>query len=106
MSDTDKIGNAIRRSLQHIPFDARAIVSSLLQPQTLAVIAGTLVVWAGSHAFGVGMIVDIILLGIGVVALGFAVFEGPLNFTTSLLAFLVRALMQTSRKPVDTSHAL
>lgn len=76
MSDIDKIREAIRRSLPHMPSDARAIVSSLLQPQTLAVIAGTLVVWAGSHAFGIGEIVDIVLLGIGVVALGFAVFEG------------------------------
>lgn len=76
MSDTDKIGETIRRALPHIPSDARAIVSSLLQPQTLAIIAGTLVVWAGSHALGVGEIVDIVLLGIGVVALGFAVFEG------------------------------
>ena len=76
MSATDKIGEAIRRSLPHIPSDVRVIVSSLLQPQTLAVIAGTLVVWMGSHAFGVGEIVDIILLGIGVATLGFSVFEG------------------------------
>lgn len=88
MSDTDKIGEAIRRSLPHIPSGARAIVSSLLQPQTLAIIAGTLVVWAGSHAFGVGEIVDIILLGIGVVALGFAVFEGA----AELYNFVVGAL--------------
>jgi len=76
MSDSDKIGEAIRRSLPHIPSDARAVVSSLLLPQSLGIIAGTLVVWAGSHVFGVGEIVDIILLGIGVIALGFAVFEG------------------------------
>jgi len=67
MSDSDKIGEAIRRSLPHIPSDARAVVSSLLQPQALGIIAGTLVLWAGSHAFGVGEIVDIILLGIGVI---------------------------------------
>lgn len=88
MSDADKIGEAIRRSLPHIPSDARAIVSSLLQPQALALIAGTLVVWAGSHAFGVGEIVDILLLGIGAVALGFAVFEGA----AELYDFTVGAL--------------
>jgi len=88
MSDTDKIGAAIHRALPHIPSDARAIVSSFLQPQTLAIIAGTLVVWAGSHAFGIGEIVDIILLGVGVVALGFAVFEGA----AELYDFTVDAL--------------
>ena len=42
----------------------------------MAIVAGTLTVWAGSHFFGVGEIVDIVLLGVGVAALGFAVFEG------------------------------
>ena len=76
MSSTDKIGEAMRRSLPHMPERARSVVESMLQPQTLAIIAGTLVVWAGSHIFGVGEIVDIILLAVGVFALGFAVFEG------------------------------
>jgi hypothetical protein len=50
--------------------------------------AGTLVVWAGSHFFGVGEIVDILLLGVGAVTLGFAVFEGAdelYQFTTLAL---------------------
>ena len=75
LSSTDKIGEAMR-SLPHIPAGARAVVESLLQPQTLAIIAGTLVVWAGSHFFGVGEIVDVIILAVGVLTLGFAVFEG------------------------------
>ena len=88
MSNTDKIGEGIRRALPHLPSETRSFINSLLQPQTLAIIAGTLIVWAGSHAFGVGEIVDIILLGVGVVALGFAVFEGAselYNFTVSAL---------------------
>ncbi len=76
MSSTDKIGEAMSRSLPHLPAEARAIVEAMLKPETLAIIAGTLVVWAGSHFFGVGEVVDIILLGVGVVVLGFAVFEG------------------------------
>jgi hypothetical protein len=88
MSSTDKIGEAMQRSLPLIPADARAIVETMLKPQTLAIIAGTLVVWAGSHFFGVGEIVDIILLGVGVVALGFSVFEGA----DELLKFAKRAI--------------
>ena len=76
MSNTDKVGEAMRRSLPHMPAGARGIVEGMIQPLSLAIIAGTLVVWAGSHFFGVGEVVDIILLAVGVVALGFSVFEG------------------------------
>jgi hypothetical protein len=76
MSATDKVGEAMRRSLPLLPANARAVVEAMLTPQSLAIIAGTLVVWAGSHFFGVGEIVDVILLGVGAIALGFSVFEG------------------------------
>jgi hypothetical protein len=76
MSKADKIAEAMRRSLPHLPLEARRVVEGMLRPETIAIVSGTLMVWAGSHFFGVGEIVDIILLGIGVVALGFAVFEG------------------------------
>ncbi len=104
MSGSDKIGEAMRRSLPHIPSDARVVVNSLLQPQSLGIIAGTLIVWAGSHAFGVGEIVDIILLGIGVIALGFAVFEGA----DELYDFAVGAIGARSDadlEKADTSRA-
>ncbi|WP_133511322.1 hypothetical protein [Candidatus Thiosymbion oneisti] len=70
----------MQRSLPHVPAQARAIVEAMLRPETLAIIAGTLVVWAGSHFFGFGRIVDVILLGTGVFILGFAVFEGASEF--------------------------
>ena len=76
LSNTDRVGEAMRRSLPHIPSDARGVVEAMLQPKSLAIIAGTLVVWAGSHFFGIGEVVDIILLAVGVVVLGFSVFEG------------------------------
>ncbi len=46
----------------------------MLTPQSLAIVTGTLVVWAGSHFFGVGEIVDVILLVVGFALLGVAVF--------------------------------
>lgn len=88
MSSADKIGEALRRSLPHLPADARAVVEVMVQPQSLALMAGMLVVWAGSHAFGVGEVVDIVLLGVGAVTLGFAVFEGA----AALKDFVVGAL--------------
>ena len=37
---------------------------------------GTLVVWAGSHFFRVGEIVDVVLLVVGFSLIGVAVFDG------------------------------
>lgn len=73
---SEKIAEALQRSLPYMPAEARGIVEGMARPESLALIAGTLVVWAGSHFFGVGEIVDVILLSVGVVMLGFAVFEG------------------------------
>lgn len=76
LSAREKIAEAMRRSLPHLPEGARSIVSAMLRPESIALITGTTVVWAGSHFFGVGEVVDAVLLLAGVVTLGFAVFEG------------------------------
>jgi hypothetical protein len=46
---------------------------ALLSPTSLAIITATLVAWAGSQFFGVGEIVDIILLAGGFILLGWSV---------------------------------
>jgi len=43
---------------------------SLVTPAALATMAGVLVLWAGSHFFGVGVVADAVLLTVGLVALG------------------------------------
>jgi hypothetical protein len=53
-----------------LPEDAREEVEALLSPESLAVIAGVLVLWVVSHFFGVGEVADAVLLVVGVVALG------------------------------------
>ncbi|HBL14578.1 MAG TPA: hypothetical protein DD379_24955 [Cyanobacteria bacterium UBA11162] len=45
-------------------------MKALLNPTSLAVIAGVLAAWAASHAVGVGQVVDVILIGVGIVTLG------------------------------------
>lgn len=70
MSTERKIAETIRRALPLLPAQARAAVEALLSPTALAIIAVTLAVWAGSHFFGVGEIVDIILLVTGFAILG------------------------------------
>ena len=76
MSAQDKIAEAIRRSLPLLGPEARRQVEAMLTPTALAIMAGTLVVWAGSHFFGVGEIVDVILLAVGFVTVGLGVFSG------------------------------
>lgn len=97
MTNTDKVGEALRRSLPYLPEDAKRIVESMLTPASLAIIVGTLVVWAGAHFFGVGEIVDAILLAVGVVTLGFSVFEGA----SELYSFAKGALNAKSEKDLD-----
>jgi hypothetical protein len=80
MSPRDKIAEAMNRALPLVPGNARAIVVSMLRPESIALIAGTLIAWAGSHFFGVGEVVDVILLGVGVAVLGLSVFDGAAEF--------------------------
>jgi hypothetical protein len=63
MSSADRMGEAMRLSLPHVPAGARTVVESMLTPETLTIVTGTLAVWAGAHCFGAGEIVDLILLG-------------------------------------------
>ncbi len=71
----DKFAEVLHRTLDKLPGSMRHEFEALLRPTSLAIMAGILVIWAGSHAFGVGEIVDVILLVGGVFYLGMAVFD-------------------------------
>ncbi len=92
-----RVAEAMRRSLPLLPAEARGVVEALLSPQSLAIITGTLVVWAASHFFGVGEIVDIILLAAGVVILGKAVWD----LAEALWAFADTALNAKTEQDLD-----
>ena len=49
------------------------MVDALLTPLNLGILVGTLVAWAGSHFFGVGEIVDVLLLVVGAFAIGWSI---------------------------------
>ena len=57
-SAPDKLGEAMRRSLPRLAPGVRAEVEKLLTPEALAVIAGVLGLWVGSHFIGIGEIID------------------------------------------------
>ncbi|HKX31855.1 MAG TPA: peptidoglycan-binding protein, partial [Blastocatellia bacterium] len=71
----DKFAEALRRTAPKLPGSMRHEFEALLNPTTLGILVGTLVVWAGSHAFGVGEIIDVVLLVGGLLFLGMAIFD-------------------------------
>ena len=70
LSPAQRLSESARRALAYMPGESAARLGSLLTPEALAAVTGTLVVWAGSHAVGIGEAVDVLLLGVGVVFLG------------------------------------
>lgn len=48
----DKIAQAIRRSLPLLPAEARQQVQAMLTPESLAIVAGTLIVWPDRTSSG------------------------------------------------------
>ena len=96
-----KLEEALRRSLPKLGPEARAQVEALLTPEALATIAAVLVAWVVSHAFGIGEVIDIVLLAAGAVAIGMAVFQG----LDHLYQFASRACQGRSTQDLDAAAA-
>lgn len=99
MTSTDRIGAALQRSLPLLAPEARREIEKLVEPKTLAIVAGVLAAWIVSHFFGIGEIVDAILIGAGVFAIGLSVFEG----VDELYEFAKGALDATSSQDLDAA---
>src|SRR5947209_9875036 len=69
-SKEDKVKETIIRSKKYLGPALSQQVDQLISPTNLAILVGTLVVWAGSHFFGVGEVVDVALLLVGAAMLG------------------------------------
>lgn len=72
---TDKFIEVLRRTGPRLPGSVRHEFEAFLSPGNLAIIAGTFVIWAGSHAFGVGEVVDLLFLISGVIYLGRSILD-------------------------------
>jgi hypothetical protein len=70
LSTTDKIQQVFSRVGKYAGDDVQQVLSSLITPTSLGIIAGTMAVWGVAQFFGVGEIVDIIMLAVGVAVLG------------------------------------
>lgn len=71
-----KLEEVFRRTLPKLGPEARGQLEAIISPASLAIIGGVLVAWVVSHAFGIGEVVDILVAAFGVLAVGWAVFDG------------------------------
>jgi hypothetical protein len=80
---SERVAEAVRRSVSHLPANAKGVVEAMLEPQNVAIVAGTLTAWAGSHFFGIGEVVDVALLTVGLAGLASPCSRAPLPSVTS-----------------------
>ncbi len=73
MSLKERLKEVIGRSRKYVGPDVAGSIDALLSPTNLTIMAGTLAAWAGSHFFGVGEIVDVLLLSVGAFTIGWSI---------------------------------
>jgi hypothetical protein len=94
-----KLEEALKRSLPKLGPEARAQVSALLTKETLAVMAGVLVAWVLSHAVGIGEVIDIVIVAVGAIGLGWTVFQG----VDELYEFAMGTYRASTTRDLDTA---
>ena len=101
-SSLDNVEEAIRRSLRYMPASAAAQLQAFLTPESLEILGGTTVVWAGSHLFGVGEVVDVALLLFGAAMVGASIGQ----VVEDLYTFATAAIGAKSDADIDrAAHA-
>lgn len=71
----DKISAVIRRAVLLLPKDVGEELLALCSLSNIAIIAGVVAVWAVLHFFGIGEIIDVLLLIVGFISLGPIAYE-------------------------------
>jgi hypothetical protein len=104
---TERLREVLTRSKKNFGPEAAAAIDSLLSPVNLAILAGTLTLWAGSHLFGVGEIVDVLLLVVGAFTIGWSIGD----VAKDLYTFTERTINARSDSDLDAaaqafSHAI
>jgi hypothetical protein len=94
-----RLENTFTRTLPKLGPEAREQLAAIINPTSLAIVAGVLVAWVVSHLIGIGEIVDIIILVVGVFAIGFAVFTG----LDHLYSFAKGAYYATSENDLEVA---
>ncbi|MGA9997472.1 MAG: hypothetical protein WBP93_18780 [Pyrinomonadaceae bacterium] len=99
MSSGEKLREAILRARYHLSPEVSAKLMELVTPEALAILAGTATLWAAGHFFGVSEFVDVVLVGLGVYALG----GEAITAGKELTGFVTGALNAKSDSDLDTA---
>ncbi|NJS09877.1 MAG: CHAP domain-containing protein [Microcoleus sp. CSU_2_2] len=75
MSNLEKLEEAFKRAISRVDDEASRQLEELLTPENIAIMAGTMALWAASHGTPIGWIVDGVLLGVGIFTIGTEIFE-------------------------------
>lgn len=98
----EKATAVLGRSKRYLPDAVARQVDAFLTPENLAVLAGTLVIWAGSHFFGVGEVVDVGLLLVGSLLIG----ASMTGVVADLVAFGATTIHARSEDDLDRAARL
>ena len=94
---TERLKEVLTRSKKNFGPEVGQAIDVLLSPINLAILAGTLTLWAGSHLFGVGEVVDVLLLVVGAFTIGWSIGD----VASDLYTFTDRTI-QRGRMPIST----
>jgi hypothetical protein len=75
MSATERLARVLELSEKHFAPDVWQTIACFLTPLNLGIMAGTLALWGGSHFFGIGEIIDVLLLVIGAFTIGWSIVD-------------------------------
>lgn len=84
MSLDDRFVRVLHLTGPKLPAEIQEEFAALLSPASIAIIVGVLVVWAGSHYFGIGFIADALLLVVGIGFLGWQVWSVGNDFVSAI----------------------
>jgi hypothetical protein len=85
---TERFEKVLRLAPQHMAPELATQFRAMLTPGNIAIAVGTLAVWAVSQAFGVGEVVDAILLVVGAAFIGLGIFKAGEDLGDCLVATL------------------
>ncbi len=97
----EKLTVALQRTAPLLPASMREQFLALLSPANLAITVGVLAVWVGSHAFGVGEVVDAVLAVVGGVMMGMSI----VGVVRDIRKFAVLAGSAKTQRDLDLAAA-
>ncbi|MCC9601776.1 hypothetical protein LOC67_14545 [Stieleria sp. JC731] len=71
----DRFANVLKRTVPKLPAEIQEEFAAMLSPSSLAIMIAVLVIWGGSHYFGIGFVADALLLVLGLGFLGWQVWS-------------------------------